>query len=109
MKDGSMADTNERDSEPDTVTNLGSDMRDSLILSTKLIAVLIVVTTLSLGLVACSVFFIYMCFLHPEAATTLLPVLVPGGIAAVVACYGKKFTALLTSRNGRKGIQKDPK
>lgn len=109
MGNGSMDDNNNRNNESSRSSLISADMRDSLVLATKLIAVMMVVIILSFGLIACSALFIWLCFIYPQSTTDFLRFLVPSGISAIVICYGKKVLSVILNGNGKKLIDKDHK
>jgi hypothetical protein len=90
-----MSDTGDRDNQLQPSSGTSLDARSAFEMGVKLLAVIIGVTVLSIGTVACTALFIYLCFVHPDAATTLLPLLIPAGMAALVTRYGKKATELI--------------
>lgn len=97
-----MDDSNNGDDLPARNRAISLDMRDSLILATKLIAVIIVVTILSIGLVGCCAFFLYLCFKFPASAGSFLQLLIPAGVGGLVIRYGKKALLMLTKKNDTK-------
>jgi len=91
------------------VSNAGLDLRTSFEIGAKLLVVMTVVVILSAGLVACALFFIYMCFLHPEAANSIVSVVIPTAMTAIAGLYGKKVVNILTNKNEPKEIEKSQK
>lgn len=79
---------------PGNDSGSGLSLQSPLVIAVVLISVLI----LSIGIVGCSIFFIWMCFLHPDAAKTFLPILIPAGIAGVTAHLGTKAVKLLVEK-----------
>jgi zinc transporter ZupT len=71
-------------------------------LSLKVVVVLVSVVVLSLGIVGCTVFFIFECFAHPDAAKTLLPILIPAAGGAVTYLTTKKISEVLTRIQDKK-------
>ena len=87
----------DRTTEFDDESCASGNMRDSLILSIKLVSLLIIVSTLSVGSVLLAAFFLWLCFEYPKSGTTLLQVIIPSLIGTVAVYYGKKLLSVLTS------------
>lgn len=98
------------DNSTDRRFRLGFDSSDldgvqnPLVVGVKLFLIFMVVTILSLGVVGCSVFFIYMCFVHPEAAMTLLPIIIPATVTALVTHFGTKAVMIAKTKEPEKKI-----
>ena len=88
-------DSDNRRSESIDQCDIGNNMRSSLILATKLISVLIIVTILSIGSVLLSGLFVWLCFKYPQSGTVLLQVLIPTAVSGIAIYYGKKLLATL--------------
>jgi hypothetical protein len=86
-----------------------SGVTSSLVITPKLLVVLSSVVILSLSTVACTIFFIWMCFLHPAAATTILPILIPAGLGGLLVHFGKKAQELLSIKDDKNSTEKESK
>ena len=75
-----------------------SDLPNPIVLSIKITVVLLSVAILSVGLVGCSIFFIYLCFMYPETAKSFVPGMISCTIAAVLAHFGTKVSSALSDK-----------